>query len=236
MNLEFCDIAISNFFKGSRKPEGFYESYDDKTLIEAVMRNFEFAKPGYRDGVILVPIEVKQIRTSVVEITPDMEIVSTYESRVEGETPRKRTYVLVDELPLAKSVSVVLYSYEVLAEDNDRSSEADWEIIAVLAHTTDEAEPMTPSTLMANHFKADGGTATNMASEEFEAALRKSYNFWKNHMLAEVRGKNPVRDSDLKNMFLDALKEVVKDADTEEHGRMRAGTEVNVRSIVETYS
>jgi hypothetical protein len=40
---------------------------------------------------------------------------------------------------------------------------------------------------MANHFKADGGTSTLMTPEQFEAALRESYNFWKTHIIAEVR-------------------------------------------------
>jgi hypothetical protein len=180
-------FVIGQFFRDARKPAGYEKSYNEDSLLKAVECNFATAIPGYRDGVVLVRILPKYLRSSVVELTPDLKIVTTFESRVPGETPRKRTFAVVDELPEAGSASVVLYRADVLAEDNDRSSDADWEVVTVLAHCDREPEPMNPGTLMANHFKADGGTSTLMNAEQFEAALRESYNFWKTRILAEVR-------------------------------------------------
>ena len=64
-------------------------------------------------------------------------------------------------------------------ENGEASSDAEWEIIAVNAHITNEEVPIQPNTLIANHFQLDGGTATGMSAVEFEEALRKSVLFWK---------------------------------------------------------
>ena len=180
-------IAVSTFFMKSRKPSGYFESYNEEELLKMVDDNFILATKGYREGVALVPIEPRKMKCAVVTMTPDMEFETTYESRIPGETPRKKTVAIVDELPAAQYVTAVVYHKDVLAEDGDRSSNAEWEIITLLAHSSNLPDPMTPGTLMANHFKADGGTATNMTPEKFEKALRESYNFWKNHCIAQKR-------------------------------------------------
>lgn len=180
-------FGITKFFRDAKKPVGYEQSYNEDTLLLAVETFWPARVSGYREGVVLVPISVRNIKSSVVELTPETEIVTKFESRVPGETPRKRTVALVDELPSAGAVNVVLYRADVLAEDDDQTSYAEWEVVTVLASMGKEAEPMNPGTLMANHFKADGGTSTKMSPEQFEAALRESYNFWKSHMIAEVR-------------------------------------------------
>jgi hypothetical protein len=142
-------------------------------------------KTGYRRGVILVSLPTETfpgLKSRVVPVSHQTEFVTVCKSRVAGEAPRKKTMALVDELPDAKYITAVLYHKDVLAEDNDRSTECDWEVVAVLCQV-DEDEPITPATMMANHFKADGGTATLMTPETFEAELRKAYNYWKNRAM-----------------------------------------------------
>jgi hypothetical protein len=179
-------FGITQFFRDAKKPFGFEQSYTEESLLLAVS-NFWFARRGgYREGVVLVPIPIEEIKSPVIELTPETEIVTKFESRVPGEIPRKRVVALVDSLPPAGAVNVVLYRADVLAEDGDQSS-YEWEVVTVLASMGAEAEPLNPGTLMANHFKADGGTSTLMTPEQFEAALRESYNFWKTHIIAEVR-------------------------------------------------
>jgi hypothetical protein len=181
-------IGLSRFFLETTPPEGFAESYTNETLLQQVQVGCITGRaiPGYRDGVLLVSIPVRDMKTKVIETTPDTQLNTTYESRVPGEAPRVKTVAIVDYLPPAVTASVVLYRADVLAEDNDRSTDCDWEVVTILTHAGSGPEPMTPGTLMANHFKADGGTATNMTPEQFEAALRESYNFWKCHCMAEL--------------------------------------------------
>jgi hypothetical protein len=181
-------VHISRFFLNTKDdipgfPEGM--EFELAEEVEDLLRR-GYSRPGYRDGVVLVDLPPrwirKGIRSRVVRVTPDTEFVTFCKSRVPGETPRKKTMALVDELPLADYLTVVLYRWDVLAEDNDRSTDAEWEVVTLLAQV-DQDEPMAPATLMANHFKADGGTATNMSPVEFEAALRKSYDYWKGRSL-----------------------------------------------------
>ncbi len=80
---------------------------------------------------------------------------------------------------LARRVDVVLYRHDVLAENNEQSSDAEWEIVSVNGLPTEDEAPMSPGTLMANHFQISGGTATHMTSEQFEAALRRSFLYWR---------------------------------------------------------
>lgn len=156
----------------------------DEALIDRVLEGFEKAKPGYRDGVLVVPIRPKGIYTPVVELHEGDVLVGEYRARREGEEPRKAVYVKRPDGASAKSPAlacdVILYRHDVLAENNEHSSDAEWEVVAVNGHATTEEVPIQPNTLIANHFELDGGTSTGMTAEEFEAALRKSVLFWKN--------------------------------------------------------
>lgn len=139
--------------------------------------------PGYRDGVILVTLRDSQgFKRRVRELVEGDHLFGQYRARVKGETPRKAVKVLhVGELPDAKYVDAVLYRRDVLAEDGDVSDPtADYEIVTFLAKDSPEPEPMDPDTLVANHFRWDGGTSTNMSDSEFVAALKKSVDYWKN--------------------------------------------------------
>ena len=80
---------------------------------------------------------------------------------------------------LAKLVEIVCYSHDVLAENGDAETDADWEIISLNGYPTHEAAPIDPMTLMHNHFGSDGGTATNMSAEEFEKQMRESFLYWR---------------------------------------------------------
>jgi hypothetical protein len=80
----------------------------------------------------------------------------------------------------------VLYHRDVLAENDEDSTGADWDIISVNGSPTTEPMPIHPDVLIANHFQLDGGTATGMSAEVFEAALRESVLFWKDKAIAHA--------------------------------------------------
>jgi hypothetical protein len=174
-------IELSRFFHNTKMDIPGYTADMDEELRETIDIQFKRGDftYGYREGVVLVNVPTNpKLHSRVVKVDQDTEFVTVCKSRVPGEKPRKKTMALVDELPVARYLKAVLYRADVLAEDNDRSSEADWEVVALLAQMDDD-EPMNTATLMANHFKADGGTDTKMSPEQFENALRKSYHYWK---------------------------------------------------------
>jgi hypothetical protein len=220
----------------------------ESILLSRVRAAFMDAKPGYRDGVLLVQIDPGGFFSPVVELQEGDVLVGKYKARQEGEEPRKSvqvvrqpangesvpypddigewtdaqvaadlhwstmssitpppekrdaiiseaSYRLEHGLPTivdvpktpAKQVDVVLYRKDVLAEGNENSTEADWEIVAINGQITKGYVPIMPDTLIANHFELDGGSATGMAPEEFVEALRASVLYWKDKALVAPR-------------------------------------------------
>lgn len=154
----------------------------DDDLIEMVLEGIRKIryKPGYRDGVILVPINPDGFFSSVITLQNGDKLHGEYKARREGETPRMSMYATGNKMP-AKSVDVVLYTHEVLGAD--ASTEATYEIVSVNASPEIGDAPIQPNTLMHNHFGSDGGTATNMTNDEFVAALKVSFEYWKDKAL-----------------------------------------------------
>lgn len=184
-------VALSQFFHNTKLAIPGYTADMDEEFLSTVDYQFRRGRItyGYRKGVLLVEVPTNQkIHSRVVGVDQNTEFITVYKSRVPGETPRRKTMALVDELPVANYLKAVLYRSDVLEEDGDRSSDAEWEVVALLAQV-DPIEPMGVSTLLANHFKADGGTSTLMSPTQFEAELRKSYDYWKDRALGVTRSE-----------------------------------------------
>lgn len=159
-------------------------------LLELVAENFSQAKPGYRDGVCLVPVPPEDFFCGIVELQEGDKLTGEYQARRQGEEPRKTLRAVSEgksKLPCA-AVDVILYSRETLEEGNEDRTGKDWDVISVNGRLTEEEMPIAPDTLIANHFELDGGTATGMSPEEFEAALRESVFFWKNKAMLAPKG------------------------------------------------
>ncbi len=123
---------------------------------------------GYREGVTLIKIDPANFFSPIIELKEGMQIYGEFKPRRVGEEPRRNSYVYSNK-QIAKTVFACLYHKDVLAEDNDRESDCDWEVVTLLASPSIDKEP-TPipvGTLIANHLKFSGGTATNMSDHEF---------------------------------------------------------------------
>ena len=175
------DIGISPFVRRQTK-ESQYSHWDctDEELLRRVDESFDEAKPGYRLGVILVPIETAGVYTPIVTLKSGDKLCGVYEPRVEGEEPRKsmRLDGRTGKDPCT-ACDVVLYHRDTLAEDGD-IAEHEWSIVSVNGNPSLEEVPMDPGTIMANHFHLSGGTATGWSDERFAAELKKSVLYWRN--------------------------------------------------------
>jgi hypothetical protein len=85
-------IKASEFVKRQTKNSRY--SYFDGTweeLEKLTEDNFYYANKGYRDGVILVPINPENFYTSLCKIDDNSIFETKFESRREGEASRKVT-------------------------------------------------------------------------------------------------------------------------------------------------
>jgi hypothetical protein len=198
-------VAVSNFVK-RQTPQSEFSHFDgtweellslvDNAMLAHVIGG-ETIKLGYRDGVVLVEVCPDKFYTPVVDLVEGDVFAGEYKPRQPGEEPRRSTWVVRNNLrqvgknrwdtdrvgvgkQKAAAVDVVLYRHDVLAEGNENSADAEWEIISINARPTLEEQPMEVGTLMHNHFGSGGGTKTNMTNDEFVAALEKSFKYWKN--------------------------------------------------------
>ena len=71
----------------------------------------------------------------------------------------------------------------MLAENDEQSTDADWELISIHAIPEGmERLPMGPVTMMRNQLELKGGTKAHYSSEEWAEAVR----FWQNYAALKV--------------------------------------------------
>jgi hypothetical protein len=200
-------IHINSFVK-RQTSNSSYSHFEDvnsddnwELLGNLIEDNFDQAKEGYRKEVLLVPIPSNSrfpagrycFYSGVVKLKDGELLGGRFESRKEGETPRKHITSGCSsklshggKIP-AKSVQIVLYSSTVLAEDDDNElppEEGNWEVISINASSTEGEMPINPNTLMHNHFGSDGGTDTKLSDSEFITMLKTSFEYWKDKVMA----------------------------------------------------
>lgn len=170
-------VKASNFVKRQTKESkfGYFDGSWSK-LEKLVEEHLSEAKEGYRDGVVLIPVPVHNFYSSIVQLKETDEFVAEYTRRVSNEDPQLSTSVLNRGKQPAKYVDIVLYRYDVLEEDNDRSQDSYWEIISINA-SLHKNTPMHPITMMRNELHLAGGTQASYSKEEYIEAIR----FWSSH-------------------------------------------------------
>jgi hypothetical protein len=175
-------IAVSNFARSfnQRKGENSYYEGSWTNLVSLVKQYWKDQEPGtgsVNGDVVLVNVPPAGFYTPIVEVTPENQhLVEEKEViRQEGEKPVTMK-MMKGKKPPAEHVQIVVYRADVLAQDNDRSSDAEWEIIAIKAQI-DRVTPMHPTTMLRNANHDEGGTLREYSQEEWDAA----YSYWASH-------------------------------------------------------
>lgn len=176
-------VACGEFVKRQTPESGFSHfegSWEElETLVEYIACVLATGvHAGYRDGVILVDLPPEKFKSAVVSLNEDSKLSANFAPRRLGEDPFIRISAKAKKQP-AKYASVVLYRHDVLAENNERETDAEWEIVAIKARTSDEEEPMDPYTMARNFLHLTGGTKGDFSAEEFA----KSIVYWNNHVM-----------------------------------------------------
>jgi hypothetical protein len=184
MKISVTEFARSRHFVDGKPFSRFYGSEED--LLARVREGFDNSKPGYRDGVILVPIRPEGCESGTVKLHEGITMHAEFTARREGEEPRLQITAEGEKSP-SVAVDVILYASTVLAEDGDNelpAEDGNWEVVSINGRPTVDEEPIQPQVLIANHFQLDGGTATGMSASKFEEALKESVLYWKDKALA----------------------------------------------------
>jgi hypothetical protein len=191
-------VACGDFVKRQTKESG-YSHFEERwrfleILVEMQLMVHEhpFANevdpvsPGYRDGVVLVDMTrfASLFYSAIVELNEDSKLTANYAPRREGEAPFVRVSAKAKK-QVATHASVVLYRHDVLEENNERETDAEWEIVAIKARTSEEEEPMPPMTMARNFLHLAGGTQGTFTAEEFAHSIV----YWNSHAMCS--GKKP---------------------------------------------
>jgi|WetSurSiteA1Bulk_404760.scaffolds.fasta_scaffold00108_30 hypothetical protein len=173
-------VKCSNFVKRQTPESRFSHYMGTWEGLEVIAETFyKVWEPGYKPGVFTVQVPPYLFKTSIVPIE-GREVFTRLEARQEGEEPVCVRTVSGKKLPPLR-VDLVIYSAAVLDEDNDRSTDADFEIISINASPTSEPVPMTPTAMARNQLHLTGGTKGNYTPEQFA----KSIMFWETHAMVE---------------------------------------------------
>ncbi len=182
-------VACGEFVKRQTADSG-YSHYtgswaDLEDMVEFHMTyNPNAITPGYRDGVVLLGLPASGFRCGIVALDEKSRLTAAYAPRREGEAPFIRVSSKAKK-QVAKHASVVLYRADVLEENNERETGAEWEIVCIKARVSDEEEPMHYYTMARNFLHLEGGTKGNFSADDFA----KSIVYWNSHcMTTKQRG------------------------------------------------
>lgn len=181
-------VACGEFVKRQTKESGYSHFEGEWGFLEEMASARlcipQYVHPGYKDGVVLVDMPPEFFRSAIVGINDKSKLTANYAPRREGEAPFIRVSAQAKKQP-AKHASVVLYRHDVLAENNERETDAEWEIVCIKARTSDEEEPMDPYTMARNFLHLEGGTKGDFTAEQFA----KSIVYWNNHVMTTGKPK-----------------------------------------------
>jgi len=182
-------FLAGDFIKSFNTRHGTQSHFDGtweqlEALVSANRADFEPGTGSVDNDVILVNVPVEGFKSSVVEINDhNRHLVSDTETvRAEGEKPVVMKTIAVDKVP-ANFVQIVCYRADVLAADDHRTTDAEWEIIAILAQI-DKVTPMHPTTMARNANHDEGGTLRTYSEKEWSDAIA----YWDVHAYANPMG------------------------------------------------
>jgi hypothetical protein len=147
-------------------------------LIPLIHKHWKKRVPGVgrpdMSQVVVVPIEEKSVgrlfQAPWSKVEDAHHLRAKVVQRQEGEDHYVEVHGKGKRLK-AKFAKVVLYSATTLLEnDGERSTDCDWEIVAIMAGPWDN-EPMSPLTMARNFLQKPGGTFAPYTAHQFAESI-----------------------------------------------------------------
>lgn len=130
-----------------------------------------FYRQGYRDGVILVEMDSDEANLfwtyNDFPMFEGMKIEASYEKTKGREHEPPKVQIKIKEPKIrCKYVDIVLYRRDVLMENNEQSTNCEWEIVSINGRLNKEPNPIDPLTIVRNWKHLPGGTEMKGKSPE----------------------------------------------------------------------
>ncbi len=182
-------VSVNDFVCRQSKDSG--KSYVIELSFEKIAQHAQCQlksgnfKAGYRDGVVIVQVDKKLTHHFIcpfVKITNETKLNATLVRRRPEETPYIQIRALNGTPLKTGSVDLILYRHDVLAETNEQTSDADWELISfhAIPEGVDDM-PMGPVTMMRNQLQLPGGTKAKYESDDWADSVK----FWQEYAMLE---------------------------------------------------
>ena len=173
-------VEVNEFVRRQVKGSGktYSESLSFREIAEHAQEQMEknIFKAGYRKGVRVVKVNKSLVDKFVcpfVKITSETKLVSRLIKRQCNEEPYIQTRALNGMLLQAGKVELILYSNKVLKENNENSTNAEWELISINSVPEGVSHlPIGPVTMMRNQLNLNGGTKGNYSSDDWANSIR----------------------------------------------------------------
>jgi len=159
-------IGVSEFVKRQTEDSQFtYYKGSWKDLANRTVKAFKEGNytKGYRDGVVLVHIPKWEASLfSTYDAYPMFEgmKLDAQWAKVPGrehEPAKLQIKILEPRIP-CNYVDIVIYRKDVLEEDRDNVTGADWDIVSINGRLAKDPPPIDPMTLVRNWLHLKGGT------------------------------------------------------------------------------
>ena len=183
--IKNMNVGVNNFVRrqveGSGKTYSSYLSFEEIAKYAEKKLEKEQFYVGYRDGVIIIKVDKKLNKNFVcpfVKINKNTVFESSLVQRQPGEEKYIQT-VALNGVPLKTgNVELILYRKDVLVENNESSTNKDWELISINAIPLGvEKLPIGPTTMMRNQLDIKGGTKAEYSSAEWAESVQ----FWQQY-------------------------------------------------------
>lgn len=179
-------VGVNTFvqrqIEGSGKTYSKLLTFEDIALDAQEQMDKNQFDEGYRDGVRIVRASSKNIKhfhCPFVKIDRNTALISRVVRRQDNEESYIQTRAKSGEPLAAGKVEYIIYRKDVLAENNENSTDSEWELISIHAIPNGvDKMPMGPVTMMRNQLNLEGGTRAHYTSEEWA----ESVEFWQKYV------------------------------------------------------
>ena len=187
-------VGVNDFVR--RQVNGSGKTYSKTLSFEEIashahtqMENGKFSA-GYRDGVRIVQVDksfLSEFICPYVKLSMDTKLVSKIVKRRTDEEPYIQICAIDGSLLKAGAVDLILYRHDVLNENNEQSTDCEWELISINAIPEGVNKlPIGPITMMRNQLELTGGTKAFYSSEEWAESVR----FWQQYVVLDPKNEN----------------------------------------------